>query len=158
MQSGFLLLTLSTEDPSHRGRLIALALSLHEDTASYLSFLSSIKDFLKEKKNYIWNPEYVLSDGAESIHNAVIQVFPQITHILCFFHLKKAVKKHINTIKDSNIKKHLKDNEGLILYGIDLLHKVKSRKAFEDLWALIRTNWDNELLKKTGFSDYFDKQ
>ena len=90
MQSGFLLLALSTEDPSHRGRLCALALSLHEDTTSYLTFLNSIKDFFKEKKDFCCDPKYVLSDGAESINNAVIQVFPQITHILCFFHLKKA--------------------------------------------------------------------
>lgn len=156
MQNGYLLLTMSTEDPRHRGRLIAVAISLHENTAAYVEFITSIRDHCRNSMAFIWEPRFILSDGAESIHSAVSSVFPSACHLLCYFHLKKAIKRRIQSTKNSASKAKLMENERLILYGIDLMHKTQSREEFESLWGLLKYNWSKSLKLPEEFISYFD--
>jgi hypothetical protein len=123
MSDGFLLLTLSTEDPNHTAMLVAIAITLHEDQEAYTTLFSSIKGFVKSKLGFEWLPSYCLSDGAEAIIGALRFVSPTCLHLLCYFHLKKAVKRHIRRLKSSEEKKQILELESLIFYSIDLLHK-----------------------------------
>jgi hypothetical protein len=157
MSSGFLLLTLSTEDPCHRGRLIAMAITLHEDTTAYTKFIETVKDALKTHYHFEWKVNYVLSDGADSIHNAIKANFSQTVHLLCFFHLKKAVRRHIQSIKDASVKSVCQSNMAIIFYSIDLLHKTKTQKEYETCWQCIKTHWQHQLKLANVFIDYFEQ-
>ena len=52
LSNGFLLLTMSTEDPQHHGRLIAVALALHENTVAYTNFITQVKRFMSSTFKY----------------------------------------------------------------------------------------------------------
>jgi len=60
LTNGFTLLTLGTENASHNFRLIACAISAHENTIAYEEFLKSIKRALKEFYEFDWKPVYVI--------------------------------------------------------------------------------------------------
>jgi hypothetical protein len=157
MASGFLLLTLSTEWPTHRGKLVAIAVSLHEDTTASTKFIGVVKTTLRDKFCFNWEPVYVLSDGAESIQNAVNANFEHIRHLLCYFHLKKAIRRHIQTTKDASIKAKCLSKQPLILYGIDLLHKTRKEEDFELCWRLLKDHWTLKLEIPKEFILYFEK-
>jgi len=155
MNNGFVLLTLGTETINHNFLLIACAISAHENTNSYKQFLLSIKNGYKSIFNFTWQPTFVVSDAADSISNSLETVFPNIAHIRCFFHASKAVKDKMTRWKDLEEKKLLKENLGLINYGMRLLHQTTSDENFMDLWKLIEKEWSSKLPK--AFLKYFDK-
>jgi hypothetical protein len=158
MQSGFLLLTMSTEDRSHHGRLVAIAISLHENSIAYQTFFTSVKSYCIDQLNLSWEPQYVLSDGAESIQNAVKAVFPNAIHLLCYFHLIKAVRRHIQSFKPVTARVVLQEKEQLIIYGINLLHKTQNAEEFTLLWSFIKDNWKNKLRITQDFINYFERE
>jgi hypothetical protein len=158
MSDGFLLLTMSNENPNHASSLIAIAITLHENEEAYHTFFNSIRGFLETNLNFKWEPLYCLSDGAEAIVGALRKNFPNCKHLLCFFHLKKAVKRYVRSIKSIEEKKKILDLEPLILYSIDLLHKTKKHSDFIWLWSLVRKEWENKMKVSQTFVDYFQRQ
>jgi hypothetical protein len=157
LSTGFLLLTLCTEDPKHRFRFIACAIVLHENEVAYTKFIEEIKKFLLLNHEFDWSPKFCMSDGADAIHSAVKSIFPEITQLLCYFHVKKAIKRRITTTKDVNHRKLLRERSGGILYGIKLLHKTKSRQEFVELWNLLLQKW-NALNVPTEFTNYLYRE
>jgi hypothetical protein len=158
ISDGFLLLTLSTEDPQHHARLIAVAVTIHEDTFAYSFLFKTIQDFVRTNHEYEWKPKFCLSDGADSIKAALKQIFPGIKHLLCYFHLKKAVKRYIRGFKGYDDRKCLLDHEPFILYGITLMHKCLKYEQFSKLWSLIQVDWIKNLRLPQVFIDYFNEQ
>jgi len=136
-------------------RFIAGAIS-HEDTHSYERLLSRLKDVLEEKFQFKWNPSWSVLDAADSIINAVHKVFPNIQHYRCYFHIVKALKDKILRWKISEEKSILKENTGIILYFLSLLHQTKTDDDFFNLWKLIKKEWEQKTISKS-FIDYFAK-
>ena len=155
---GFLVLTLCTEDPKHRGRVVALGITLHEDFEAYKTFILEIRRFLEIQMQYLWSPTFCMSDGADSIHKAVKTVFPWCKQLLCYFHVKKAVKRHISTTKNLEVKKKLKANQGLIMYGLKLLHKTPSAERFDQLWKLLSAKLMTEHEVPLKFIEYMNTE
>ena len=56
--NGFTLLTLGTENKNHNFKLIACAISSHEDGRSYETFFSKIKETLHLHYNFTWEPSF----------------------------------------------------------------------------------------------------
>ena len=54
--------------------------------------------FLTELRHVIGSPQdlLIISDGHISIKNVIINVFPDASHDLCTFHLKKILKQYRN--------------------------------------------------------------
>ena len=156
MTNGFNLLTLGTENSSHNFRLIACAVSAHENTAGYKQFLNAIRKVLKAWYDFDWSPNYVISDAAECIHSAVNTIFPSSKHLRCMFHTFKAIKDKIHRWKLPIEKKLLKDNWNFICYNVKLLHKSQTEEAFSELWNLIETNWKEKYPE--NFVKYFQKR
>ena len=85
LSNGFSLLTVGTEDPSHKFKLIACAISAHENTFAYERFIKTLKQTFLKQYNYELNLNFVVSDAADCIHSAVTKLFPNTVHIRCFF-------------------------------------------------------------------------
>ena len=155
LRNGFCLLTLGTENSSHNFRFIACVITSHEDGNSYERFLKRIKIALKDIFDFNWNPSWAVSDAADSIANALSKIFPQTEHIRCYFHTVKAVRDKITRWKINTEKKVLKDNWGLILHALKLLHYTLEDEEFVNLWKLIKIDWEKQL--PIAFGTYFEK-
>ena len=97
----------------------------------------------------------IISDAADCIHNATKKVFPDSLHIRCMFHTIKAIRDKIFRCKVPNEKKSLKDNWGLILYNVKLLHRSSSEDHFLELWNLVEKDWEDKYPE--NFIKYFKK-
>ena len=80
---------------------------------------------------YNFKANFILGDGADCIFNASHQVWPNITYLLYFFHLKKSIRSHITKQKNNEIKQILVTNFALIDYCINLLSDTKSKSEFD---------------------------
>ena len=94
------LLVLGTQDRSHKFHLVAFCVSSQEDEGAYSFFFQSIKRGMEKHFNIDYKPKYIMSDGALAIFNAAEAVFGADTsHLMCFFHVSKAVEKHMKEQK-----------------------------------------------------------
>lgn len=155
LANGFNLLTMGTENSSHNFRFLACCISSQETTSSYENFISTVQSALQKYFAFEWNPNYIISDAADSIHNAVSNIFPQCIHIRCFFHTLKAIKDKISRWKVPNEKKKLKDDWGLISHNVKLLHRSRTEENFVDLWNLVQQQWEKKYPQE--FINYFKK-
>jgi len=105
--------------------------------------------------NFGWAPYLIVSDAAESIKNAVTEVFPRARHQRYFFHVNKAFGDKLLYWKDPNEKKALKEKKPLLLYSNNLLHNCRDDKTFIDLWKLVKVEWEANYGEK--IAEYFKK-
>jgi len=154
--NGFSVLTLGTENSNHNFRLIALAISAHENTSSFNRFFSRVKVSLQSYFSFNWKPNFMVSDAADSILLAIEKVFPTAQHFRCFFHAVKAAREKTIRWKDKNEKETLKGNWGYINYAMKLLHRTCSEEEFRSFWDLVSQDWKQKKLSDS-FIKYFQK-
>jgi len=138
LTNGFNLLTMGTENEAHNFKFIACCITSQETTTAYENFIKTLQKSFKEHLEFDWSPDYVISDAADSIHNAISKIFPESIHLRCFFHALKAVKDKLSRWKVLSEKKELRDNWGLISHNIKLLHKSRTEEDFLELWELVK--------------------
>jgi hypothetical protein len=142
----FPLLVLGTTDIEHKFRAIAFCLSSNEDGFSYEFMFSTVKKHLKEFYKFDFQPEFIMADGAQSITNAVSEVFgDNITRLMCYWHLKKNVKLNCNLSKEDR-EEFLKD--------IDILNLCQNEGDFNHGCKLLLKKWEPIDIELTN---YFQK-
>ena len=96
INAGFVTLVLGTENIYHQFCPIAFSIVAHEDKTSFGIMFSQTQEWITKIFNSLWKPSFALMDGAKSALNATKQIFgKEITVILCWFHLLKALRNHI---------------------------------------------------------------
>ncbi len=85
-----------------------------------------------------------MADGAGAINKALAKNFPKTIKLMCYFHLLKNVRKHLQ-------KKLLKPLTGYILWWIELLFKTTDIDVFYDLFDLIKT--ETPIFVNTKYTD-----
>ena len=100
---------------------------------------------------YNWKPTRISIDYSKSERNAILELFPDIEILPCFFHFMENIVKHLKELRSKNktIKKLAKD----FLSNIKLLCFIPLNK-FDSLYELIKTKYRT---KFPNFFKYFDK-
>ena len=91
---GFPIITLSTETIFHSYRQIAFLIAWSESKQQICLMLRKMTTFLKDNFSFEFKPEYILSDNSDAIISGCRESFNHnFTHLLCHFHLMKAMRE-----------------------------------------------------------------
>lgn len=85
-------------DSNGRGHLVAACIMPSESNAAVLAAFSNLKALLQLQYPFddvLDDVRCVVSDGAPAMENAVRDFMPRARHLLCLYHLKQNVKKHV---------------------------------------------------------------
>lgn len=94
--NGFPVLIVGTSDMHRKFHIICISICTNETEADFRFIFGALKYGLGEKFDARLKPKYLISDAARSIQNAFRVVFGKNnTIIMCWFHMKKAVKGHM---------------------------------------------------------------
>ncbi|CAA0815283.1 Unknown protein, partial [Striga hermonthica] len=97
---GGILLTACCQDANFHILPLAFCVVDSENNQSYLWFFNKLQTLIGERDGLC-----IVSDGHESIKNAVEKVFPSAVHCLCTYHISNNIKKHYKkeaqAVKDS---------------------------------------------------------
>jgi hypothetical protein len=134
------------------GRIISLAYGLINDgtTASYVWLLQQFLRFTDEQE-----PSLVISDGDGAIAAAVSTVFERSTHRLCWWHLRRNIRKNMRGVPEMFLQEMLAiANEGVKEYAIERFdimaekHNVADHKYVSRLRELM-PKWSDAFLPAT---------
>lgn len=91
---GFPISPVGTIDKDRHFHLFGTLVSKDEKAADFEFAFKTVKDAVRKIFNHQMNPKIIISDAAGAIHNGAKAVFgTEILILMCWFHLKKAVKK-----------------------------------------------------------------
>ena len=74
---------------------IAFMITSHETSEDYTHFFAEFKKVAKQVLNVDFDPQYIMADAGSSIHNGIKANFPNTTQLMCYFHVRFNLKKHI---------------------------------------------------------------
>lgn len=111
----------------------------NETETDFAFIFDSLKNGLADKFYSEMNPKYLIADAGKSIHNAFRRVFGEDnTIIMCYFHMKKAVKSNLpQFIGDEN-------KQNSFLADLDKLQLSKSSEKFDRAAGLFVEKWERE--------------
>lgn len=89
---GFPVFVAGTVDINSSFHPTFLALSSHEDEHSFSEFFKIILQQTGQE------PTHVLADGAQSITNAAIAIFPDSIRLMCWAHVVKNVDRRLKSL------------------------------------------------------------
>lgn len=91
---------------------IAYGITSSEYKENYVHFLEELnREFVKH--NLTINIEYIISDAAYPISNAIRKVYPNSERLMCWFHLKQAIRRKKNKLLGVRYKKTLNEINAL---------------------------------------------
>lgn len=93
---GFPISPIGTTDADCHFHLYGNLISKKEETSDYEFAFKSLKDIAARLFDYDMAPTVLISDASGAIHNGCRNVFgSQIRILMCYFHMKKALKKNL---------------------------------------------------------------
>lgn len=126
--------------------LIAMAFSTKEDRPHFEFCFKTIKEgILKLFDEEIRFPAF-MSDACQALKNAYRAQFPDSLELVCYFHVKKAVKQR---------KFEKQTNRDLFMADLTQIHLCASLEIFEIATSLFLKKWQKE---EKDVVDYFKKQ
>lgn len=105
MWQGFPILLVGTTDSNRKFLPFGVCVSTNERGEDFEFLFQTLKDCVKKLFKSDIEPDTLICDAADSIHNGWIKVFPQLADsiVMCWAHARRAVAK--------NLSKYLKDKK-----------------------------------------------
>lgn len=139
---GFPISPTGTMDKDRQFHLFGTLVSKDEKSADFEFVFNAIKNAVRSLFHHEMKPKILISDAAEAIHNGARSVFgTEIVILMCWFHVKKAVRKNINRlVKDTRVQSE-------ILSDMNLLNLSSNKETFEKASSYF-------LVKYSTFQDF----
>lgn len=106
-REGFPMLVFGRSNLNRKIYPIAFGIVSNEEAYDFLHFFQSIKSLCRFF-NINFELNFLMQDAQSACSSAAKQVFPNVNILMCWFHLKQAVKKNLDTKNVSNLKRWLK--------------------------------------------------
>lgn len=120
--------------------------SKNERNDDFEFLFSTLKSAAANLFQYDFTPKILISDAADAIHIGFKKVFGvDVLILMCWFHMKKAVKKHLPSVVKS------KETANQILDDIDKLQIARFKDQFDSAVSLFLKKY--EIHKQ--FCEYF---
>lgn len=126
---------IGTSDMNRKFHPFGIAVCTHETTKDFEFIFKSLKEVVAKQFDVELKPRYLIADAAKSIHNAFTSVFRETTTIMCWFHMRKAVVKRM----ESQIRDRHKQTE--FLADLDKLQLSPSSEIFGKASKLFCEKW-----------------
>jgi hypothetical protein len=88
--NGFPLIVYGISDQTGQFHPICFMLTSHETESDFSSFYKGLVD-LSLELNLTYDPDYIMQDACPASRNAILRYFPEVTVLMCYFHVKKNV-------------------------------------------------------------------
>lgn len=141
---GFPNLVVGVTDRDRHFHPTGFAVCMDEKTEDFKFVFQSLALGTNKALGKDYRPTTLVADAAGAIHNGFLEVFKNVLIIMCWAHLKRAVKKRYKSNK--NIDKILQD--------LDQLQIAPSKETFRRGLELFLQKWKTE----TEFVEYFTEQ
>ena len=130
-------------DAAHSFHPVAFFVVSDESAETYKKTMAALASAAFLATGIELAPEVVLSDGALSIHAAVAEKRPHAEHLMCYAHMCRAAKKHLQkpqfrTIIDEEFFQRLRDD-------LNRLHQSTSSEKFAAIKLQIIPDWPVEV-------------
>ena len=103
---GFPLIVYGVSDSEGKFHPVSFMISSHETQQDFTVFYQGlIKEAEKLDINY--EPEIIMQDACPASRNAILDFFPNVKFLMCYFHVKKNVRDHKNLLKDKDAYKEI---------------------------------------------------
>ena len=83
-------------------------LSSHETEEDFYSLYSGLKEQC-EAMDLTYEPEFVMQDACNASYNAVKRVFPEVSVLVCYWHVLDNIRKHKHYVDEDVYQEILKD-------------------------------------------------
>lgn len=144
---GFPLIVLGTVDRAKHFHPLIYACASHERTLDYEFIFSCVKNAIKTHINKDFEPETLIADGADAIHNAFCNIFESaLLIVMCYAHVIRNCRKRPFTCKN---------NKHLILEDIRSMQLAPNRPTFDMMTKLFCKKWEHV---ESDFVAYFKKE
>ena len=140
-KAGFPLYQVMVEDAQGRARPVFYAVTRRETEEMITKLLRIFQEMVSD----IAQTSVVMSDKCDSEAAAILHVFPEATHILCYFHVKKALKDRAHTLK--NVSRETKNE--LLRLAFEIVD-ARSEDSFEHHYKMLQEAGNEE------WTEYFD--
>lgn len=144
---GFPISPIGTTDADCHFHLYGNLISKKEETADYEFAFRSLKNIVARLFNYDMAPTVLICDASGAIHNGCRNVFGlHIRILMCYFHMKKALKKNLARWFRTN---QQKEN---VLKDVDALQLSQDPDIFQHATTLFLKKYE----KESDFCTYFN--
>lgn len=143
-------LIVGTSDLHKKFHPFGVAVCTNETTADFEFVFNSLKIGLKEIFDVDFNPKYLISDAARSIHNGFRNVYgDEACVIMCWYHMKTALTKRMESL--------IKDKAQRIAFHGDInkLQVAKTIEIFDIAANLFVQKWS---LVSKDLMTYFQEE
>lgn len=133
---GFPVLVVGTTDMFRKFHAFGVAVCTHETTIDFEFLFDAVKSGLLQIFNENFNPQFLISDAAGSIHAAFKNIFGDDKHVvMCWYHMRSAVSKKLPSF--------LRDQKQRITFlcDVDKLQLSKSSDVFDKASTLFIEKW-----------------
>jgi hypothetical protein len=133
-----------TTDKQKTFHPIGISLASHEDEEAYESNFKFIQQLSHEVLNYNYQPAINMADGSEASINECRKVFGNVTRLMCWAHVFRAVKKFLGKNPLTNS----------ILHDLTLIQRSRNLSMFKKANELFLEKYKSE----TSFVAYYTKE
>ena len=91
---GFPLIVYGLSDQVGRFHPVSFMITSHEAREDFDVFYKGLVE-LADFFGIEFDPEYIMQDACDASLNAILNFFPEVTPLMCYFHVKKNVKEKV---------------------------------------------------------------
>lgn len=145
---GYPVFMLGTTDWDKAYHPYGLCVCSYEQSDDFKFLFQGIKDGTQNILGHKMEQKAIVCDAAFAIINAFKEVFGNdVIVIMCWFHAKVAMEKHLMIVK--------KENQKEIMDDIEFLHIASTPEIFDSATGLFMQKWKSS---EPDFCEYFENQ
>ena len=151
---GYPITQVGTVDAAHKYHHVGVAVTRHEDAASFTLTVDSIKLGVFAFFGFQMQPRCSVPDKAKAIYNALTSVFPAemgylgISVAICYFHNKQAIETNKARFSTEARRQAFESD-------IEKLHSITSTEVFKNAMTLFEKKWTRK--EKDATSWYMEE-
>ena len=90
---------ISVSDSDGKFHPVSFMISSNETQQDFTVFYQGLINE-SEKLDINYEPELIMQDACPASRNAILDFFPNVKFLMCYFHVKKNVRDHKNLLRD----------------------------------------------------------
>lgn len=142
----FPLVVIGITDGAQQLHVLSVSIVSHRTHGMYMKVLHGLKDLVPRVLPQVTlEPAYVMTDAEVAERKALLDVFPGVQPLMCYFHVKKACEEKLRGNAEKDV----------ILKDIGELHSTLTQAEFDTKFSHMFNRW---LANSDNFALYFYQQ
>jgi hypothetical protein len=133
---GFPLVVYGVSDQTGRFHPVCYMITSHETQEDFEYFFQGINDLCNEM-GLEYDPEYIMQDACPASRSAILEFFPDVIVLMCYFHVKKNIKDNCKNKLENEVWAELQAD----LKNIHMSHNLEN---FEENKKIFKNKYQKE--------------